>query len=489
MSFINTLAGGGQALMKLIERQEARGSVHRRVVALERGHNGEWRGLEAELGGESIAVSRGWMLDGEAAPIPSKQAEATIVFNSRRAVCRLLELADAPASQVNSMVSLRLELELPFPVEETTWVCKPVENGRATVSQGLLIAAVTADVAEAEDALRAKGIRPGAVEFAPAGLAELALASGGGLEDTVAVADLGVSGVTLAILHAGALRYARHMETGIDGHDGMAEWVPRVVSELKQSMCDYLLRTDAGPPSRLIASGQVLRIEGLLDELGEALGMPVDRAPWPDMVQVAGEVSSTDDLLADYPACLGVLLAAHRRLRNESTVAPPLRTEVQRFRLEKLDLRGKRAGLLAANIVALVAFVGALMAGQALRLRAAERVIEGSRPLLSQLDRLQEEVSLLQYEGKRQRPMLDALLALSEIFPSEIQIETLSIDAKGKVSIAGQTKSVETVSDEAVAAMEASPLFASPQFLGATKKKDTYSFSMTCNLRMGGGGT
>jgi hypothetical protein len=64
----------------------------------------------------------------------------------------------------------------------------------------------------------------------------------------------------------------------------------------------------------------------------------------------------------------------------------------------------------------------------------------------------------------------------------------LKIDAKGTVTIAGKTKSVEEASDKAISAMRTSRLLANPSFLGATQGEDGFTFQITCELGGGSGG-
>jgi hypothetical protein len=136
--------------------------------------------------------------------------------------------------------------------------------------------------------------------------------------------------------------------------------------------------------------------------------------------------------------------------------------------------------------VLLVELVALAYAVRVAQLATAERAIEESRPYLQDLEKLEDEVSVLEYESRRHRSMLDAVLPIAEALPPAIKVESLKIDAKGKVTIAGKTKSVEEASQKATSAMRASRALANPQFLGATKGKDDYTFQITCDLRAGG---
>ncbi|MDX9974801.1 MAG: PilN domain-containing protein, partial [FCB group bacterium] len=244
------------------------------------------------------------------------------------------------------------------------------------------------------------------------------------------------------------------------------------------------LRTGNARPERLTlvcnANAGVL-----LDALESQLELPASTLPLPEVFGAPSSVS-VDGLLDEYPACLGALLALHRRARGENSAAPPLHRQKRAVR--GAGWRGRRGLLMGLNagLLALVLVLG--LAVQSVRMSNAEKLIAGSEPIRTGLERLQEQVEILRFEEKRPRYLLDVLQGMAEALPPDIKVESLAIDSKGKVSLSAQAGSVEVASDAAMTALRESKMFMNPTFHGATKEKDGFGFRITCELRGGQGG-
>jgi hypothetical protein len=465
----------------------------RSVLVLERISGKEWKAVEAEVGGDRIIVSRAQILksadgalDSSSGPDFSQFAnngDVVLVSSSDTSVCRSIEVPSSSDDETRRMVALRLETELPYPVAESTWVWERQDNGGTDAGTVLVIATRTAEIAEAEEELRAKKKRCTSVELDGACLAELAVACTASA-DTVALVSVLGKRATLAIAHAGKLRYARRISLDTVMTDEArpgSDWVSRLANQLDQSLYDYLLRTGGEAPARILVAGDALRVDGLVDALGARLKPSVEEIALPEIVRVSESAGVGNDLLERFPECVGAMIATHHRLRGERTTAPALRRQVRRF--AEINLRNKRVALICASAVLLVELIVMAFVVQGAQLKAAGRAIDESRPLLQDVSRLEDEVDILQYEGRRQRAVLDALIPITEALPKDIKVETLDINARGEVTIAGKTKSVEAASDKAISAMRASRLLADPRFLGATQGEGGFSFRITCKLR------
>lgn len=469
------------AAMALSQRHSSGTVTERRVLVLEPVSAGAWRAIEGEVGDGGITVLAAQALTGDAEGLARLRllgngADVVLVSNSQKSVCRFLDMVDAAPDQVRRMVALRLETELPYSVSESTWVCERRENRDGVSGHVLVIATATSEIAHAEEALRTQGLRCQGVEYNAASLAEL-LVTAPTTDECVGIVERDVGGATLAIAQRGVLCYARHIPIDHSASDA------RVASEVDQSVYDYQLRSQGARPTRVFVAGT--DATGLIEPLQGRLGIPVEAAPCPQFLDVRAPAVVRDDLVAQFPACVGALIAVHRRLLGERAAAPPLRRRVRA--LETANLRSKRLVLAGTNAGLLLVLIAALFGVRAAQLSAAEHIIDESRPLLGGLERLQDEVDILQHERGRQRPILDTMRELAEVLPSEVKVETLTIDPKGKITVSGETRSVEAASDEAIAAMEASDLFIHPKFLGATKQKEAFGFRLTCELSQGPG--
>ena len=154
------------------------------------------------------------------------------------------------------------------------------------------------------------------------------------------------------------------------------------------------------------------------------------------------------------------------------------------------SVRHRRAALIGISVALMVALVAACFGVRNARITEAIRAVRKGQPFLQDMERLQNEVDVLEYEERLQRPMLDTFLALAGTLPKSLKIATLNISPSGKIAVTGTCATVEDASDKAIAALKASKTFANPKFLGASKQEQEFKFRMTCELRSTpGGGT
>lgn len=465
----------------------------RTVVVLKRDSGNRLKGVVADIGGDRITIVRAGVFgqshdtsDGSGRwdlnPLP-RHDELSLVLVSNRAVCRLFALPTATREQTRRMASLRLETELPYPVADSAWVCERQTGGAPNVGGNVLvIAAPTGDISPAEKNLRSVGVRCNSVTLDVAALAELATSSHY-TEDTLAVAAVGEMTTVLAIVDRGKLRYARRIMAGsVDPNVGNAATagVRRLAEELHQSIHHYALHDGSREPLRMILVGEGAGTEQVVTALSDRVGIPVDVAPFPENMSIEAASIAEDNLLMEFPACVGAVLAMHNTLRGNPTAAPVLRS--QRAPLIK-SVQINRTVLIGINLVLFAAVIATLFIVRTAHISVGRRIGRQGDPSLADMDRLKSEVGVLEYENALQRSILDSLLALSGVMPKGVKAETLTIDHKGKIAISGIAGSVEDASEKAISAMKASKVFMNPKFLGATKVKKGFKFRITCELR------
>ena len=494
MSLSQKIKSYGNFAMRLVRRGESGAAGTEHVLVLEQAGRNAWKVIEAKLEATGITVLSARSFEEGLAGSASEMlgnlnnSTVTLVPDSGKSVCRLLEIPDASPDELKRMVALRLEVELPYPVADSVWMYEPRTNSEGTISNVLVIATASSEIASAESELRKGGLRGAAMEFAAGGLAELANVSGAS-NGTTAVAKVDDDVAILAIAHDTALCYARHIRLRPPAKEDGApadEWVTLLAQELRQSIYDYTLRTGNAAPDHLMVTGERMKDEGFVETLKARLEIPVIPIDCPGMFHLSDPESIEGDLLADYPVLVGVLISMRRRMLGQPTAAPLFRQRRRDF--WAMDWGNRRFQLFGLNAVLLLLFIASLFGVQSLRLDSADRLIGESQPLLQSLELQREEVDILQYENRRRRSVLDVMMALSEALPQEITVETLAIDSRGKISISGKAKSVEIASDTAIAALRASTIFINAQFNGATREKEEFSFQMTCELRGGGRG-
>ena len=160
MSLSQAIKRYGSVAARLVRRGEngAAGTEH--VLVLEQAAGNTWKVVEAKLDAEGITVLRAQSFDeglaGDASNMLGNlnSSTVTLVPNARKSVCRLLDIADVPPAQVEQMVALRLEVELPYPIADSVWVYEPRTNGEGAISNVLLMATPSNEIDLAEAELR-----------------------------------------------------------------------------------------------------------------------------------------------------------------------------------------------------------------------------------------------------------------------------------------------------------------------------------------------
>lgn len=465
-----------------------------RVFAVEQTEDSRWKIVDAQIGSEHITILDAYTLDEQSFQVdeqtaysildPENEGDIILVPDSRQSICRLLDIPDVPQAQLEQVVSLRLEVELPYPPDQSTWsfARQGIDaEGNAPV---LLLAAAKPPITLAEDYLKTKGIQCNGLEVAQGSLAELAALSES-TTDTVAIAKIDDQQVLLTISHKGTLSYTRHARlefAPMHGNGSSEKWFDSLAQDLRQSMMDFSMRRGHEAPATLIVTGNALTEDSHCEALNSRLHIPVELLPYPDIVRHEKPALMGDELLQDYSIGLGVLVALYHRQKGEASIAPALR---QKTTISSLNLTRITKKLLTVNALLLLALFISIYAVQRVRLNTTERFIDESKPLVATMDKLEEEVDILKYEEGQRRPVLDVLMALNEILPKELKVESFNIDRKGKLVITGTTKSVEAVSDNVYEAIKDSPLFKNPVFGGATSGKKGFGFTLSCELSAG----
>ena len=458
----------------------------------------QWKVVEASVTSAGILIRRARILPKAVAgaepaePLPplNDRADVILLANSDRSICRLMKIPPASAEDTRRMVALRLETELPYPVTDSLWACERLQGADPDRESPVLVLATPGEeIAECEKALGFTGRNPWAVQLDVAALAELALAAAPALrtlspqderaEDAVAICRVGDRATDLVIVRGRRLQYARRLFTGCpDALDADAS--RKLCDELDQCIHHYALDPDAAEPRRVIVIGERARAAGLTQALGRRIGLPAESMTLPPVVQIEGKAALDVALLSEFSACVGALVAFHRWRRGETTAAPALRRRKPPL---FSSLPRRRAALSGVSLAVLAALIAVSFGVRSARIAEATRLVRKGQPFLQDMDRLQNEVDVLEYEERLQRPMLDILQALVETLPKTLKISTLGINPAGKVAITGVCNQAEEASDKAVAALRASKVFTNPRFLGASKQEQELRFRMTCELR------
>jgi hypothetical protein len=448
--------------------------------------------LEGEIGGDRPRLTGAHVLPFESTSqsplsggISRLAGEGILVVRSRGAICREVDLPIASDDEIRTMLALRLETELPYSPSEATWVH---HRGDDTEQQGtarvLFIAVPTADVVAQQQELEASGHSCHVVESWEAALAQVAAAVAPG-QQTAAIAEIETAGVMLVVAHNGKLTYARYISRGAAEPrsptltDAEAR---RLASEMHQSLEHYVFSKGASAPKKVLLAGERDAIACVAEAFERISGLTAEAPEPPDWLRVPDGAGAPKELLGRFASCVGALLAAHRRMRGEEPVAPPLRLPRTRFAGAAAH---KRLGLAAASLFLIIALVVVSFGVRSAKLRAANRALEKAQSALADIEALEEEVKILRAESQRQRPAIDLLLALAQTMPDGILVGDLSIGSDGNVTIVGKAPSFEVASTTAEA-LSNSEQFADAKLQRASKENDDIMFRITCAVRTKG---
>lgn len=494
LTFLETLYQQQRRLKIAVEPDGAAGAASH-AIAVEETADGDWRVVEGWIDESGVTVSKAYRiaadedgaanLNGHTLSDGNRDRIVCFIPDARQSVCRLLDMPDVPQAQLDQMVSLRLEVELPYPPKESTWACRRLPAPEGEAGPVLLIAQAAKTIAEGEARLADRGVDGTHVVFASAALVELSRMPEDG-DATIATAKIDRDRGTLAIGRGGALCYARHLRLlpeRVDGNGASEQWLHGLARELKQCLFDYTSRTGCAAPVALRIEGEGILSEDDCIALETSLELAVTLIAPPPCLSLADPEAIDGDLAAEYALATGALLGLYRERAGMATAAPALRTGGAGGGLR---LKRSTARLLAINVGLAAVLIASLFFVRSIQLASADRFVRESKAMVRDMEVLKEEVDILRYEEGQQISMLDILMALSEVLPPELKVETMNLDTKGTVVLSGTTKSVEAVSDGVKEALKKSPRFKNPQFKGATQGKGGYGFTLTFELAGGG---
>jgi hypothetical protein len=450
----------------------------RRVTVWEPTRGG-WKLLEGEIGGPELAVITARPVPhrgvGLATGAPRASAgECILIVDSARCVCRSLSVPAVSSQDIEKMVELRVETEVPYALADVVWAHQvqdlAPERGSVTV---LLVAVPAADVAGSEGALRAAGHACGTLEARPAALAQAAalLAPDTG---TVAVADVQGDSAALAVVDGGRLIYARSID-GARGQDN-PEGAAGAAREIAQSLQHCCLVTGCDRPSAVLLTGRGRLSEPLARVLEEDSWEVRSRPGLPAEVRLGSGAVGADEVVEQYAACLGALASAHLRARGQRPAAPAVRTQAPAGRVR---LRRPLVVLAAANVALLAMVVACAVGAKAVRLGALERGVASARSTMRQAEAEREEVAILEAERERRRSALDLLDAVVAALPEGVVIGEVAIGPRGSVLVTGRAGSVAAVSKAALS-LGASESFEEARLDRAAQGDSGLSFRISC---------
>jgi type IV pilus assembly protein PilM len=343
-------------------------------------------------GAVTAAIERLWR------ELGLRKGDVRVGIASPRVIVRPVELPAMPEDDLAGALRFQAQELIPIPIEEAVFdfqvldTMPPVEGEEGTgTSRVLLAAAHRETVNRLVDAVRAAGLRVGAVDVVPLALVRALAAfvtddTGPGAEAIVSIGG----GTTVVVVHeAGLPRFVRILGAGgrvltdavareLDLPAETAESVKRqgdlapddlgahartaierplndLLEEVRSSIDYYRTQPGAAPLRRALLTGGSSRLTGIVDRLSSVLGVPVEEARPRDNVVVGDigfppeELPALDPYLA---VPIGLALGGVGTTRRIDLTTVVRRVEIDR----------RLVGALAACLVALLVLLGFLTA-------------------------------------------------------------------------------------------------------------------------------
>jgi len=430
------------------------GRTPRAVTVWERTANG-WRLLEGKVGGSRPVFVRGRSLP-DALPGRAelkrrgflRGRDAVLVIAGERAVTRCLVLPTTSREEIEQILRVRLEMELPYEPQTATWAWEERNGAAPGGTKVFLMAAPTEDIAGAEAVVECHGQRVLEVQTPQTALGQAAVELVGE-HGTAAAAAVGNAPTVLALVAGGRLRRSRCM-TAAGGAD---ESPGPVAAELEQTLRHWCMQDGAENPEKLLLAGEPQLAAAVEQVLTEGVAASAETLAASDLKGLSQ--ADLDDEPAAYAACAGALLALHSRANGGPAAAPPLR------RRQVRTGSGRRRRLLALallDVVLLIGLVAAAFAVRSARLKTVKIQLAKAQAALEDFDVLEEEVQILEAEAEVHRSTLDVLRAVVEALPGGVTITNLEVDPDNRITLQGTTPSVEVLS-KAASDLEATGMF------------------------------
>ncbi len=274
----------------------------------------------------------------------SLNADCSIVVScdSRAVSTRLLHFPFADLRKVEAAIDFELEGQVPYDLEETAITWKVV--GRATNSTEVLACLTPkAVLSERLAELSSCGLEARAIVLADASLAELVSST----DETLAVLSLGHTTCHMAIVKNG-VRVARTLRAGgtdvdrvvarelgigledahaiverdgqlLAGEDAVASKLSSAILQGLGPLISSLVTTfkalpPTEAPARMLLTGGLSRLPGIVELLGERLGVPVELLDLKAVADTCG--SSLEAIAPEYGLALGMALGMMRQGRQ-----------------------------------------------------------------------------------------------------------------------------------------------------------------------------
>ena len=365
--------------------------------------------------------------------------DATVVLSEGLASVRTMTVPAAARASLRSIVELRVEAEMPIPLEQAAWGYCTWQDGRATGEVSVLLAVARAGEVRrrlsllADAGLRPRQLRVGVLALREAYRRSAAYAAAG----SVCLLSLGPDAATVAFLEDDRLRWCRYLRAGA----GEAPW-PALCRELRESIRYFTAERGGAPPQKLVAFGAGSRTPEFGRALADALGLEVSAAP-----AIAGfsldAAEGGPETAADWAAAIGALLERLSEDDSGIDLLPSLARRPRRSEAERAARRSMAA--LALGIVLALALVANSLWMKAARLAMVGRALDEATARQPSSAPLERELSAASTVARERMPWLDVLREISQLAPPGVTLKHAALQKDTAIDLRGTAPDYQSV--------------------------------------------
>lgn len=378
---------------------------------------------------------------------------AVCALPARGAIVRRLTVPVASRQDLERVLALQIENELPLSPAELAWGYRVVGNGAPGGTQEVLLAAVKKESAEQyRDIFAACGLEP---VFTLGVLAREALVPVNA--EPHAILSVGTTQSELVIFDQADAISARVISWGLEDVKGSLQAKLGLGGEAVDNLLNDL-RSGAGPSSVSLTS--------VRDALATSAKKLIERLPaggaWRKLY-FTGEVTRLELWRSEFASALGGAaicqalpvgevantsagIAGLRKLAEGAATAPLL----------PLRLPGQKVATKRAGVATQWPAIAALLAVALLALRYLEPLVQEKRittrlteirAYKEKLPKVGREVSFLQFLKTNQAPYLDTVAVLAKSAPQGLRVESFNMSRRGDISVRAAMRDGQQLTD------------------------------------------
>ncbi len=440
------------------------------------------RASAADSSVESLGSSLKTLLNGF-----DRKASVVCVIPASIATSKTIEVPSADPQEIRSIINLQASRHTPYSREEVLIGYINLGAGAANHTKILLVIVHRNVIKDRLNVLEKVSLNPDKILFVPEGIGRL-YSKGLALKREsapVGVIDVALTSVNFLAVARGSVVFSRSIPIGVKQLVDSQESVNKLLEEINKSMAAYNSEDAVTPIESFVLTTDSDVVKNLPPSLIETLKTDVRFSPYVNFIN-AGSVKNK--LLVDFAddSFLDVIASVTTIGKHEVNLMPE--EMVIKKNVEKQSQEAIKT--VAAAFIILVLLGASMMSKIYFKESFLNRNLKEKYASQSQeVSQLQERLNKLNIvKGYLQERMvsLDIIRELYRVTPSQIYLNTISVDEDGSLTMSGISDSLSRVFSY-VKTLSDSPMFKNVKTKStATKKdngKDVAAFELNLQLK------